>query len=74
MFYTEHGYEHNTLKFENFREDFTFANSIKRHICDFKNSLLDNDLPISLNDRVISPLREDFIFTKLRICENKTLA
>ena len=24
----------------------------------------------SVNDRVISPIREDFIFTKLRICEN----
>ena len=35
-----------------------------------------HDLPISVNDRVISPFREDFIFTKLRILfrENKTLA
>ena len=48
-------------KFGNFRENFIFANSINRHICDVK--------PSSVNDRVISPFREDFIFTKLRICE-----
>ena len=29
---------------------------------------------ISVNDRVISPICEDFIFTKLRIYENKTPA
>ena len=36
-----------------------------------------HDLHISVNDRMISPFREDFIFTKLRlreVCENKTLA
>ena len=35
------------------------------------------DLLISINDIVVSPFHEDFIFTKLRICEasqNKTLA
>ena len=32
------------------------------------------DLPISINDRVILSFREGFIFTKLRICENKVLA
>ena len=40
-----------------------------RHICDVKNSLQGHDLPISIKDRVISTFREDFIFTKLRICE-----
>ena len=54
-------------KFGNFRENFIFANSIKRHICDINN--LRHDLPISVNDNVISPFREDFIFTKLRLCE-----
>ena len=35
---------------------------------------LGHDLPISVNDRVIAQSREDFIFTKLRICGNKNLA
>ena len=29
----------------------------------------EHDLPISINDILISPFREDFIFTKLRLCE-----
>ena len=36
-----------------------------------------HDLLISVNYRMISPFREDFIFTQLRICEvsrNKTFA
>ena len=40
-------------------------------------SRLGHDLPRSVNDKVISPFREDFIFTKLRICKvsrKKTLA
>ena len=53
----------------NFRENIIFANSGKRHICDVKNSRLGHGLPISVNDRVIAPIREDSIFTKLRICE-----
>ena len=53
----------------NFRENFIFTNSVKRHICDAKNSRLGHDLPVSVNDRVISPFLEDLIFTKLRICE-----
>ena len=32
-------------------------------------SRLRYDLPISVIDRMISPFCEDFIFTKLRICE-----
>ena len=59
-------------KFGNFRENF-FAKSVKRHICGVKNSLLWHDLPISINDRVISPFREDFVFT-VPLSENKTLA
>ena len=54
-------------KFGNFRDNFIFANSVKTHICDVENSRQGRDLPISVNDRVISPIREDFIFTKLRI-------
>ena len=41
-------------KFRNFRENFIFANSVKRDICDIKNSRLRHDLPISVNDEVIS--------------------
>ena len=41
--------------------------SVKTHICDIKNLQQGRDLLISVNDRVISPIREDFIFTKLRI-------
>ena len=42
-----------------------------------KNSQLRQDLPISINYRVILPFPEGFIFTKLRICEvsrNEVLA
>ena len=60
---------HVYCRFGNFRENFIFANSIKRHISDERNSRLRQDLPISINDRVILPFREGFIFTKLRICE-----
>ena len=34
-----------------------------------KKSWTGHDLPISVNDRVISPIREGLILTKLRICE-----
>ena len=56
-------------KFGNFRVNFIFANSIKRHICDVQNSRLMHDLPISVIDRVILQFGEGFIFAKLRICE-----
>ena len=48
-----------------FRENFIFADSVKRHICDVKNSRLGPDLPIFVKNRVILPFREDFIFAKL---------
>ena len=56
-------------RFGNFCENFIFANGIKRHISDVKNSRLKQGLPISIHDRVILPFREDFIFMKLRICD-----
>ena len=40
-------------------------NSLKRHICYIKNLRLEHDLPISVNNKVISAFREGFIFTKL---------
>ena len=48
--------------------------SIKRHISHVKNSRLSQDLPISINNRVILSFREVFIFTKVRIREYKVLA
>ena len=59
-----------------FRENFIFANSIKRHICHVNNSQLGHDIPISVNNRMILPFREGLNFMKLRIYEfqeNKTL-
>ena len=38
----------------NFRENFIFVNSVKRHKCDQKILGLGYDLPISVNDTVIS--------------------
>ena len=48
-------------KFRNFRKNFLFENSVKRHICDVKYSLLRHVLPISVNDRVSSSFREGFL-------------
>ena len=61
-------------KLGNFAENFIFANSVKRHIYHVKNSLLGDDFLTSVNDRLILTFHKDFIFTKLRTCENKTLA
>ena len=44
-------------RFGNFPENFIFANSIKRQISDVKYLQLRQDLPISINDRVILPFR-----------------
>ena len=62
-------YDSQYCKFGNFRENFIFPNGVKRHICNVENSRNMHDLPISVNDRVILPFHESFIFTKLRICE-----
>ena len=40
-------------------------NSVKRHINDTKNMRLGYDLPASVNDKMISPFLDYFIFTKL---------
>ena len=51
-------------KFGNFCENFIFVNSVERNICDVKiwaNDMLNR--PKSVNDRVILPVRKDFIFT-----------
>ena len=60
------------FRFGNFRKNFIFANSIKRHISTVKNSRLRQDLPISINDRVMLPFRKGFIFTKLRFAKLKS--
>ena len=63
-------------KFVNFAR-ILFSRIALRHICDGQNSQPGHDLHISVNDRVISPYRESFIFTKFayaKFRENKTLA
>ena len=45
-----------------------FSRIALKDICDVKNSGQGRDLLISVK-RVISPIREDIIFTKLCICE-----
>ena len=54
------------FRFGNFRENFIFANSIKRRISDVKNLQLRQDLPISIKDR------SQGFYAKL--LENKVLA
>ena len=56
-------------EFGNLCENFISANRVKRHIYHVINSRLWHDLPTSVNDRVISPFREGFNFTKLRYSE-----
>ena len=58
-----------TVNPEIFCENFIFAISVKKHICDAKNRRLGLDLHLSVNDRVILAFCGDFILTKLRICE-----
>ena len=62
---TSEGLEY--CKFGNFRENFIFANSVKRHICELKKPQVEHDLPISVKDIEITPFREGFIVTKLRM-------
>ena len=50
-------------KLGNFGKNFTFANGVKRHICDVYNSRLGHDLPISVNNRVILHMRS---FAKMK--------
>ena len=67
----------NYCRFGNFREDFIFANSIKKHISYVKKSRLRQDLHISINDRVILPFREGLFsrnFANAKFRENKVLA
>ena len=56
-------------KFGNFRENFIFANSVKRHISHVKKLRTWHDLPSSVKDKELSPFLEAFIFAKLRIRE-----
>ena len=51
-------------RFGNFRENFIFANSSKGDISDVKNSRVRQGLPISINDRVILPFRENTVVAK----------
>ena len=44
-------------KFKIFRENFIFANNVKRYVCDFKNTRLEPDILISVNGRVISRVK-----------------
>ena len=60
---------YSNCKFGNFLENFIFANSVKRHICNVQILQLRRDLPILVNDSVILLFREVLIFTKLHICE-----
>ena len=46
-----------------------FSQTALKEYCKVKNSRLGHYLPLPVNDRVILPLFEDFIFTKLRIGE-----
>ena len=62
-----------TVNSEICRENFFFVNSVKRHICDVKNSRLGHDLTISVNNRVILPFHEVFIFI-CEVSQKQTLA
>ena len=44
----------------NFRENFIFANNVKRHSCGAKNSRQVHDLPIPVIDRMISQFERIF--------------
>ena len=46
-----------TENFGKFLHNFIFPKSVKTHNCDIENSRLGRDLPISVNDRVISPIK-----------------
>ena len=52
-------------KFRHFRENFIVTNIVEIHNCDVKNLRLDMTY-----GKVMSPFRESFIITKLRLREN----
>ena len=56
-------------KFGNFCENSFVPNSAKRHFWHIQNFRLRHHLPTSVNDIVIWPFWECFIFTKLPICK-----
>ena len=57
------------LLIRKFSREFYVGESNKRHISDVRHSQLGHDIHISVNDRVILPFCEGFIFANLRICE-----
>ena len=59
----------NTVNSEIFERILFSQIALKDIFVTLKNSRLRHDLPISVNDRVILPFHEDFIFAKLCICE-----
>ena len=62
-------------KFGNFRENFIFANGVKRHICHVKNSPPGYDLPISVNNSDIAISGEFYFHGTMRsFAKNKMLA
>ena len=57
-----------TVKSEVFARILFFRIALKDNFAPLKSRLA-YDLPISVTDRMISLFRDDFIFTKLRICK-----
>ena len=57
----------NTVNLEIFAGILFHQIALKRHICDVKKLRTEHDLPMSVNNRMISPICEGLIFTKLRI-------
>ena len=60
--------EYNTVDSEIFAR-ILFSQKALKNISDVKNLRLRQDLPLSINRRVLLPFREGFIFTKFHICE-----
>ena len=56
-------FNHTTCKFGNFSENFIFANSFNKHICEVKNSGQEHDLPTSVNDSYFD-ISQGFYFIK----------
>ena len=47
-------------KYGNCRGNLNFANRVKRHFYDFKNSRLGHGLPISVNDKLDSTIHKSY--------------